>query len=742
MIKNVISDSLSQKSKFCLIFIIFIIVNIFSSENILILRPIKIEYKAIESGLKHYFGDNYNILPLVNCNTAACLTQNIKNETPVAIVAMGEDMIYSLKKNLPSSAQNIPIFSVMKSYSPSQRYKIKNSYTLNYETPFIVYINKLKKDLKVSINRVGVIHSNRFSSFKVDEFINSSKEKSIQVLSKMIITTDKNRNIDNDIDAAFTTLCNENKVNAILLLDDNSLLTKDLIEKCWNPLSSAYNVPIIVPSKTYLSEPSNFGTIAINANLKVTGKQLGSSINNVLNNKIEKKNQMSITYVSYVKNILGKVNRSDISYGRIIPFSKPLAIEVVEETNAQELTDSIKEQSDLEEEKDILEIPEVKKNTETTTQQIVKKKPKKKKSEKTAFPKPNIPSFSGKYIKITVNANQVFQNNNGQISYIGTVKNGEIFPVLEELPETYKIQFFSHVGFIDKLSGEIIETGNQNQLIYGNPTYLISGAILIIIIILVIIILVTKKKKIVIPKHKSCLIITSSKKKIKLDDISKKKISLKKAFHKLGYHVEITNDLTHVNKVLLYYMPDVICIDWRFTINIRQIIYNMLSERSFTTDVSIIFYNTVNAKTISAKNKFTDSTFYFDNDITMENIEKTIYPTDTKNSYKSLEGKIEKNNLVEIIQLIDNSKKTGSVYIEKNNHPYGVIFISNGMIIYCATEVLQAEEAAYHILSLTDGMFHFVEGKLPKQNNMNISVMQTLMSYFKDIDETKLRMLE
>lgn len=169
----------------------------------------------------------------------------------------------------------------------------------------------------------------------------------------MINTT--NRNIDKEIEDAFTSLCSENKVHAILLLDDHPILTEELITKCWKPLSSKFNVPIIVPSKTYLSGNNNFGTIAISANLKITGNQIASKVNDVINKKQIAKYHVPVAYACYIKNVLGKITTSKMTYGKIPPFSKQKSLELVEViedidsiNNNEEKVDSVAKNSNAE----------------------------------------------------------------------------------------------------------------------------------------------------------------------------------------------------------------------------------------------------------------------------------------------------------------------------------------------------------------------------------------------------------
>lgn len=753
MAKNIIFSSIFNKTLSCLFLVMFIPNILFASDNILILRPMKFEYKALENGIKQYFGNNYNVISSVNCKNNDCLKKSIKENSPLFIVAMGEKTIINIKKELQTLAQNTPVFTIDRNYTHSKRNYSQNFYHLNYETPFSVYINKLKKDFKVSIKKVGVIHSKQYSTFKVSEYIKSSKNDDVQVFSKMVTTTNNSRDFEKEVEEAYENLCKINKVDVILILNDKSLLTKEHTKSCFDPLAQKYKTPVILPSKFYLENTTNFGTIAISPNLKETGRHIASKMNEVINNKSISKYHIPISYISYTRNVLGKISKSMINYGEVPPFSTIQVTEALEDTivnyndtaqTLEKIIDTVKEVDNnhlkVTTSEKVRE-PEVKHEiAQESDDKVIDNNVKVEDINKKESTSVEAVTFSGKYVKITVHSHPVSSTIDGYLEPLGIAKNGDIFPILEELPQVYKIQFFSQIGFIEKTSGEIIKPDEQEPNIITANVFIISaiaGSAFISITILIIAILIFKKKKIVIPKKKSCLIIASSNKKIRFDSSSNKKISLKKLFQKHGYHVEITKDLAHVNKVLLYYLPEIICIDWRFTINIRQIIYNMLSERSFNTNVNIIFYNTVHSKTISAKNKFTNSTYYFDNDVSVENIQEIMFPAEPTNHYKSLEGKIENNSLVEILQLLDNSQKTGSLYIEKDNHPYGVVFVSKGHVIYSATDTLHGEDAVFNMLSLKEGMFHFVEGKLPKQNNMSIAVMEVLMCHVKQIDENE-----
>lgn len=92
MVKSVILDSLSNKVIICFLAIL-LGTEIISNENILVIRPMKLEYKVLEKGIYQYFGNNYNIISAVNCKTSSCLASNIKKHSPVAIIAMEKETI-------------------------------------------------------------------------------------------------------------------------------------------------------------------------------------------------------------------------------------------------------------------------------------------------------------------------------------------------------------------------------------------------------------------------------------------------------------------------------------------------------------------------------------------------------------------------------------------------------------------------------------------------------------------------
>jgi hypothetical protein len=358
--------------------------------------------------------------------------------------------------------------------------------------------------------------------------------------------------------------------------------------------------------------------------------------------------------------------------------------------------------------------------------------------------------YRREYVEITVNATNVLRELTSEMPVLGIGRLGERFLLINEDSSWYKVDFFGQQGFLSKKNGKIWTQKPINTFVaffMNDAVFQIVVLSILLFVVFIILFQFLKRKRyssVKVPDGKSCLIVAKNKKRIEISDDDKKMISLEKYLEKEGFHVTVADDLEHVQNILLSYLPDIICVDWRFAINIRARIYNSLMERTFVADFIIIFYNMVDSLSIKKEDRFADRTFFFGNSFTSEDMHKVVAPVlagesvipytdEKKQSY--LEGKILPDNLPEIFQLIEASKKTGCLLID-DKQPIGMIFFENGIITYAATHSAMAENAVFQVLSLHRGTFRFVPDKISKTRNMQADVVALLMEWAKMIDET------
>jgi hypothetical protein len=170
-----------------------------------------------------------------------------------------------------------------------------------------------------------------------------------------------------------------------------------------------------------------------------------------------------------------------------------------------------------------------------------------------------------------------------------------------------------------------------------------------------------------------------------------------------------------------------------------------LMDGSLSVQSTLIFYNVNNIAEIKKDFSFAHKTFVFNRNFSISDLNKVLLlnsitekgssqPSTLVESY--LQGVFQKDSLFDILQMIENGKKTGCLLVE-NNECSGMIFFEQGFIIYAISNFLIAEEAVFNILSLKTGNFHFISDKKPISRQIQLNVQNVLLEHARIEDETK-----
>jgi hypothetical protein len=80
------------------------------------------------------------------------------------------------------------------------------------------------------------------------------------------------------------------------------------------------------------------------------------------------------------------------------------------------------------------------------------------------------------------------------------------------------------------------------------------------------------------------------------------------------------------------------------------------------------------------------------------------------------------------------TQKTGCLLIERTG-PYGIVYFDHGRIVYASAPGKSGKVAIFDMLSLKDGKFHFVSGRISETRNCNCAAIAILMEWAYVSDE-------
>ncbi len=161
--------------------------------------------------------------------------------------------------------------------------KIKNATGIRYEIPAVTSAVNLRSVLNRKVKRVGVVHRSWMTSM----IVNNAKycaEEGIELVS--IVIPNKDKSLDKKLKQGLQKLL-DNKVDAIWVLNDNTLLNRKMIGSSWLPALGKSKIPVIVNIKPLLSTKLNLGMFATIPDNYALGVQAASLIGEIMDDDWE-----------------------------------------------------------------------------------------------------------------------------------------------------------------------------------------------------------------------------------------------------------------------------------------------------------------------------------------------------------------------------------------------------------------------------------------------------------------------
>jgi Domain of unknown function (DUF4388)/Bacterial SH3 domain len=360
-----------------------------------------------------------------------------------------------------------------------------------------------------------------------------------------------------------------------------------------------------------------------------------------------------------------------------------------------------------------------------------------------------------KVFLITVSPSKVLSELSPTSPILGIVSKGDKLQLIGEGESWCKVMYKGSTGWIEKRSGKVIIPGTAGSFFEENrDILLLSVVILIAFLVLVIVLIISlrvKKKRLhgnktVAADAKKVLVIAKELKYVS-NTFTSTSVPIGRSYNEIGFHAKFTHDTQNLSSVIDNYNPDIIMIDWNLDKTISNTVERILLAGNNAISTLVVVYNVPDPSSMFPSPKLHMSFLGIsitDKDLTkiVKQLEfvndKTATDSGSKESESStaaLEGEIAGSNLSEVMQYIEAGQKTGCLVIAIGN-PVCLIYFSDGRISYAATaDGLVAKDALFAALELKKGNFRFLLNKKPKAANTNMSTLEVLMSWTKEIDE-------
>lgn len=204
------------------------------------------------------------------------IAQAIASVGPACIVVMDNPTLRLYKtyqRDSPPNTKHPPAIVVMTSFLEEQAGTLKNVVGIAYEVPAVTQFAHLRTLLRRPMKRVGVVHRGLLSGF-IERQRELTKAESIELVSVKVGDAPDAE----ELRAALDRLVVQRGVHALWVLNDNTLLTPELLELAWLPaISGERPIPVVVGVASLVAN-SQVGTFAMIPDHEALGAQAAGLI--------------------------------------------------------------------------------------------------------------------------------------------------------------------------------------------------------------------------------------------------------------------------------------------------------------------------------------------------------------------------------------------------------------------------------------------------------------------------------
>ena len=246
-------------------------------DTIAILMPLRAQTKEIWKPLVGDLSAEFNIvtIPAEVGTSIATLGAQLAAVKPVCIVAMDNRTVRlyrDLQRAWPER-KFPPAVILMTSFLDQVIGTLRDATGIAYEVPVVTSFVTVREISKKPVRTIGVVHRRVFS----DVVAAQTRLASVEKLSVVAAEVDDDPS-PHDVDDALYKLMHEREVDALWVLNDNALLTRDALAESWLPRLHQRPIPVVVGVSALVHPEVQFGTFAVLPDHERLGAQAANMI--------------------------------------------------------------------------------------------------------------------------------------------------------------------------------------------------------------------------------------------------------------------------------------------------------------------------------------------------------------------------------------------------------------------------------------------------------------------------------
>lgn len=246
---------------------------------VLVLMPGTVQAASVWDALHGELAQEFDVLTvrIERDSTLAELADAITANKPACLVILNNPTLRLYKQYQESQSRGStfpPAIVVMTSFLEQSYQGVKNATGIAYEVPGVIQFVKLRSLVARPVRRIGVAYREPFRSY-------IARERSLAMMEQIeIVGREMPREPDQAaLQGALSQLLSTDKVDALWVLNDNALLSPELISSAWVPaVSGEHRIPVIVGVPSLLSKNYPVGSFAMVPDYGALGVQTANLV--------------------------------------------------------------------------------------------------------------------------------------------------------------------------------------------------------------------------------------------------------------------------------------------------------------------------------------------------------------------------------------------------------------------------------------------------------------------------------
>ena len=258
-----------------------------SDGKILVFKPQGEAFDEVVKGLEEDIDEELDVAVITadKSLSAESFNSGIAKHDPNVLVLLGNRSVqkYSEYQKANPNKPHPPAIATAALFVDYSMPSLKNTSAIRYEVPAVTSIINIRDILNKDVKKVGLLYRESLKDI-VANYEAYCKAEGVELVTVELPNSDKR--MARRISKSLKKVLKED-IDAMLVLNDNALLTSDNVRKAWLPVLAKKRIPVIVGINSLLKSSLKLGSFSFAPDHYGLGIQTASMIWELLDNDWE-----------------------------------------------------------------------------------------------------------------------------------------------------------------------------------------------------------------------------------------------------------------------------------------------------------------------------------------------------------------------------------------------------------------------------------------------------------------------